>query len=263
MNARKLLLAVVGWLALGAPALGAIAFDAATQGYANSTSLTWSHTCTGSDRFLVVGIKLYGTNDITGITYAGVAMTHIGSEDVPGEATKSVLYGLTAPATGANNIIISRTSSGHIVASGASYTGVSQTGQPEAFGVNTANSTVVNITATVTTENAWLVGTAARAYTGANISGGTDTTLRIENSLLLPGLEAAGDSNGPLAAGSRTLQFSSGLANWAGVVASLAPSGAGPPPATVRRQAIICMLTPKPRYHRDPARPLVWSFTRG
>ncbi len=58
-----------------------IAFDSATNGGSGTgTSLTYAHTCSGSARLLRVGVNLYnpGTDDLTGVTYAGVAMTQIG-----------------------------------------------------------------------------------------------------------------------------------------------------------------------------------------
>ena len=53
----------------------AIAFDAATDGGNNAgitTSLTFAHTCTGSNGFLDVcfsGDTIGGSDDVTGVTY--------------------------------------------------------------------------------------------------------------------------------------------------------------------------------------------------
>jgi hypothetical protein len=208
----------------------AIAFDAVTDGYANSTSVSFAHTCTGSDRFLVVGIKLYGDNDITGVTYNGVAMSHIATALMLSEGNRAVLYGLTAPATGANNVVISRTSSNHIVATAASYTGVNQTGQPEASGTD-ADSGAAQTTpaATVVSADAWLVAVGVASFQGAGFEGKAGTTMRLDNNELLAGIQAAFDSNGVVATGSQSLGF--GIvgtnADLAGVVAVLAPAGGG------------------------------------
>jgi len=209
----------------------AIAFDAVSDGYNNGTSLTFAHTCTGSDRFLVVGIKLYGDNDITGVTYNSVSMTHIGTAVLAGEGSRAVLYGLTAPSTGANNIIISRTSSNHILATGASYTGVSQTGQPEAFGTDAdGSSSQTTPAATVVSADAWLVAVGVAAFTGNAFEAKTATTMRRDNDELVTGTQATFDSGGTVATGSQQLAFGqvgNNTGDLAGVVAVLAPVGAG------------------------------------
>lgn len=208
----------------------AIAFDAVSDGYNNSTSLTFAHTCTGSDRFLVVGMKLYGDNDITSVTYNSVAMTHIGTVALLGEGNRAVLYGLTAPATGSNNVVISRTSSNHIVATAASYTGVSQTGQPEASGTDADNpASQTTPAATVVSADAWLVGVGAAAFAGPVWEAKTGTTLRRDNNELLEGIQAAFDSGGTVSTGSQQLAFGlvgNNNGDLAGVVAVLAPAGA-------------------------------------
>lgn len=57
----------------------AIAFDATTTSSLGSavTSITFSHTCTGSNRILFVCTANNGGANVTGVTYNGVAMTNI------------------------------------------------------------------------------------------------------------------------------------------------------------------------------------------
>jgi hypothetical protein len=66
-----------------------IAFDAASGGTrfnSAGTSHSWSHTCTGSDRFLVVQVGSFrsagGGDVVSGVTYNGVSMTLLGKDDV-------------------------------------------------------------------------------------------------------------------------------------------------------------------------------------
>jgi hypothetical protein len=207
----------------------AIAFDNATDGNINNgTSLTFSHTCSGSNRFLKVSIKLYGANDITGVTYNGVAMSHIATAVQGTEGSRAVMYGLIAPATGANNVVISRTSSNFIAGSAESYTGVSQSGQPEASGTDFDTAAQTTPTATVTSSNAWLVGSGSAAFAGAPWVGYSGTVVRIDNASF-QGIQGSFDSNGTVSTGSQSLSFgldgNSG-ADLAGVVAVLAPFGA-------------------------------------
>lgn len=106
-------------------AITPVAFDAvsnaAGHGGANPSSpITFSHTCSGSNRYLEVDITV-GTPTapdsdiaITGVTYNGVSLTQ-----VPGSLVHSagsnrgycVKYYLVAPATGTNTVSISFTNS--------------------------------------------------------------------------------------------------------------------------------------------------------
>lgn len=140
----------------------AIAFDATSYSQANGTSLTVSHTCTGSNRILITGYyNNSGSSDpVTAMTYAGVAMTKIvGSAGSSG--IYRALYYLIAPATGANDLVV--TTSGTVTSGliSASYTGVSQAGQPDASGTSIVDTSVTNpVSKSITTvaDNCWIVG---------------------------------------------------------------------------------------------------------
>ncbi|HJT91850.1 MAG TPA: hypothetical protein VJ777_07895 [Mycobacterium sp.] len=102
-----------------------VALDTSTeQQSSNAGSVTWSHTISGSDRFLLVGC----TNSDTltwSATYNSVSM---GTPIINADPNRPlVLWGLVAPATGANNIVVSWTDGNrepYCIAS--SYTGVDQ-----------------------------------------------------------------------------------------------------------------------------------------
>lgn len=133
----------------------AIAFDATTTGNKGSagSSLTYSHTCTGSNLVLLVGVESRN-NDVTGVTYATVAMTQIGSAQVSADGlTTNTVWQLAAPATGANNVVVSITGTNHIASVASSYTGVDQTTPvaTNASGTGTTQPTV-NVSATSTTQ---------------------------------------------------------------------------------------------------------------
>ena len=110
--------------------MAAIAFDAASSAKAaNASSLSWSHTCSGSDRLLVVGTNAgdttAGDRPVTGITYNGAALTKIRSDTI-GLITSELWY-LLNPDTGAHNIIVSYTGlNTDAQAGGISLTGVDQ-----------------------------------------------------------------------------------------------------------------------------------------
>lgn len=87
-----------------------MAFDSASSASQEATTspITWSHTCSGSDRALVVYITYQGnTDDITGVTYDGVAMSKFGDAIDSGGVRTVVGYKLSGPSTGANTISVS------------------------------------------------------------------------------------------------------------------------------------------------------------
>lgn len=106
----------------------AVAFDAASNSNGgNVESITWSHTCTGSNLVLYVGVhEAYGVDHVSGVTYNGVAMTRVKDSFV---ATGCYVYRLIAPATGANNVVVTFSSllnRGKAVGA-VSFTGADQT----------------------------------------------------------------------------------------------------------------------------------------
>lgn len=203
-----------------------IAFDAATNGGSGTgTSLTYAHTCSGSQRILRVGVNLYnpGTDDLTGVTYAGVAMTQIGKvSNASGSGQITYMYELVNPASGSNNIIISKNNAiATIRSNAASYTGARQSGQPDAVGTNTANASI-NVAKSVATiaDNSWMVSFTFND--GAQCLADTGTTNRNSDGVFM----AIGDSGGPITpAGAYSMgwRIGAGTANWTIINASIAP----------------------------------------
>ena len=124
----------------------AIAFDAATTGTAaNAASLTFSHTvgAGGVDRFLTVGVS-FQNRVVNGVTYAGTAMVSVGT--LQNGVARMHLWQLVAPATGANNVVITMSGGGvAIVGIAVSYTGVHQTTSLGTFASASGNSTAVTV----------------------------------------------------------------------------------------------------------------------
>ena len=152
-------------LLMPSPFMFAIAFDTTTHpGFgAGSSTQTVSHTITGSNPAM---LGFFGYNNVgstNSATYAGAAMTSITGTTAVSARTVQGFY-KTAPATGANNLVL--TFSGSSVEgmwSGMSYTGVDQTTSVEAFGTATATDPAIalSISVTTVTANAWVVGFAA------------------------------------------------------------------------------------------------------
>lgn len=212
----------------------AIAFDTSVSGgNSASTSLTWSHTVTGSNSVLEVVTQgnVAGTDDITSVTYAGVSLTKIDGVQIPSDRYIG-LWELINPATGANNVVISFTGS-FMQAHSASYTGVAQSGQPDASNKGTATSTTsVTVSVTTVADNCWLVGSFGNA--SSTPLAGTGTTSRQAATAGIALFDSNGAKTPP---GSFSLQETfGGSTNLAGIVASIAPFVAG---ASVSNLAVL------------------------
>lgn len=137
----------------------AIAFDTSSGDYETDGTTVWSHTCTGSDRALLVGwYEFSSTATVTAVTYNGVSMTELGQVAADGTGGKVYLYGLANPASGANNVSITHSGSKQCFASAASYTGVDQT-TPFPDTATTGNNSGNTLTQSVTTSvnQSWLL----------------------------------------------------------------------------------------------------------
>lgn len=102
----------------------AIAFDASSKlAWSTASTYTWSHTCSGANRILIVGI--FGSGAVSTVKYNGVSMTLAKSHSFFGIV---YLYYLLAPATGTNTIEVVMTTSALRPMHASSYTGVSDIG---------------------------------------------------------------------------------------------------------------------------------------
>jgi hypothetical protein len=194
MNRRSFLktLAAAAAVGLWIPKIGplapdlahaAVAFNAATDGGNNggsSSSLTFAHTCFGSDGLLIVALcGDTSADDISSVTYNGVGMTLLAKFN-PGDTSNgrhSYFYYLLGPAAATNNVVVTAGSSHYLLAGASSYSGVNATGQPDA---STSNTGSAQFTTSLTTiaDNCWTMLTGF----GFNSSGppiaGTGATRR-------------------------------------------------------------------------------------
>ena len=184
----------------------AIAFDSKTAASGTaSSSHTFSHTCTGSDLILFV-TATSANGGVTGVTYNSVPMTQINSTVTDTVVLTTSLWYLINPATGANNVVISTSSATGTTGSSASYTGVSQTGQPDAS-TTVASSTTTSYSSSVTSvaDNCWTIAT-SRTGNGFALTAGANTTVRNQPELVQFGGGGLWDSGAVITpAGSSTL----------------------------------------------------------
>lgn len=201
-----------------------IAFDATAQATGTgSTSLTFAHTVTGTDRFLTIGFVHGNTTTLSSVTFNDDACSSVDLVQIQAN-TQLHMYSLIAPDTGTNNVVITVSGSTTIRAVSASYTGVSQTGQPDADNkVGPVTTATASVAVTTTVDNSWAVAT---AFGGSGINPGTNWTARNEDAL---GRTLIGDSGAAITpAGSYTMGVQDNPSDNTGIViASFAPAAGG------------------------------------
>lgn len=202
----------------------AISRDANAEGGSNSTSsVTFSHTCTGSNLILFVGVRC--SQSVSSVTYNGVSLTNINTSAGAGSAggQKASLWYLLNPAVGAHNVVITPASSGIVWGASSSYTGVKQSGQPDSNNTNAdpgpGNVTSLSQSTTVVGSNCWVVMFGLNDN-GQTLSAGTGSNL------VSSGNNGASvfDSNGTVSTGAYSMAYSGGSAHYAMAMASFLPA---------------------------------------
>ena len=216
-----------------------IAFDAHTEAGAvdiaapPASPQTFSHTCSGSDRLLVVTVEMRGGSGgvITGVTYAGVAMTQVTTESISGSAHCTIWY-LVAPATGSNTVSISHNLVGttNFVASATSLTGVHQTNPLNAFNKAAASDAgPMSTSVTTSVANCWIIDSCAMRVGSSETATMTAVTNRTKRTDIITapnGVRGLSSTIGPAAsAGSHTCEWTKTLSqDWAIMAAAFAPA---------------------------------------
>lgn len=121
-----------------------ISLDATSQKTdvsSRETSFTWSHTCSGTNRVLVVNV-FSSDRHPTGVTYNGDALTQIKAQANYGYQSTWLLI---APDTGANNIVVSFSSGSYCTAQAISLNGAN------GYGATVSNYEQDNSTNQITT----------------------------------------------------------------------------------------------------------------
>ena len=207
---------------------GAIAFDVATNGGSTSASShTFSHTATTTENGIIF-VGAYGgtgVDFVTGITYGGEAMTEIAKRNPAHTGTNHVsyLYYLLSPSTGANDVVISASQSVFISGGAATYTGVRQSGVPDATVSNGGTGSSLTTITTTTVDNAWVV---MLATTQGAQTAGTGSTARTNTSISWDIF----DSGGAITPAGGYSMTTNGVEGGIGhITASFAPVAEAPP----------------------------------
>lgn len=202
----------------------AVAVDAASV--SNTTDAqqakSWSHTCSGSDRLLIVTVMWNDSNgtdaDLTSVTYNSVAMTAVGATTRANTSVSGVdrcirSYYLVAPATGSNTVAVTMNQSGlSFGAAAVSYTGVNQIIPLGTQVVNSTTSSVTTLACTVSSATGNMVHSGI-----ANRNTGTVTTPTTQqwNFIISTNNRYGGAATAGGASVTCTYSWSTGFANQA------------------------------------------------
>ena len=205
--------------------------DSSSSQFGNSgTSITWSHTCSGLDRAIIVSVFTNAAGQTaTSVTYGGIAMTLIGGTS--GTDSRIEQWKLSNPAKGANNVVISWPASAHSAAGAVSFTGAHNT-TSQLTGTQTTNtgvgsSSTVDVSATSTQIILDCVGHAV--YPDVTIvSAGAGQTSRFN----IGGSLGAGVTNSTIAGSTKagaatvtmTWTFSGSAGGWRALAVPIKPS---------------------------------------
>jgi hypothetical protein len=212
-----------------------IAYDAVSSngGERNVSSISWSHTCTGSDGLLVVGLAAYDTGTPLPVTctYNGDAVTSIDTASASSRHCE-LMYRLSPDTGSAYTISVTFDETTSCSGGAVSYTGVAQQA-PEASNTATGTSDSPSCSVTTQSDNAWVFAILCGAEAPGDVS--CSNTERWET-----GFEfnthtgSQSDTNaGVSPAGAQAMSWSfTASGAWAAVAASFAEAGGLPPAST-------------------------------
>lgn len=218
-------------------------FDTAVDGGNNggtTNTLSWTHNNSGN--FVNVsfaGDVIGAFDDITSVTYNGVAMTLV--QKLTTAAGSGQRYGyqyiLPNAPTGSHTVAITCTNIHLLQGGSASYATASTTGQPDNQTTNSATGTSCTTALTTIADNAWVVLFEGGYNSGNMPVAGAGATLRIADAV--NGSWGIFDSNGPKTpAGSYSMTTTRSsdpfLLGITHMVFSIAPVAAGGGPTEVQ-----------------------------
>ncbi len=217
----------------------AVVFDAVSSASsAVATSLTFAHTCTGTDRAIGVGVILNATLVPTGVTYNGVALALEVSQEISSGGNFSRLYELENPASGANNVVVTIGAEVQLVCGAVSVVGADQTDCVSGNAVASGSSSSPSVTITSATGELVL---AVICSGGVSWTAGTGETERWD--LTNPAGGNSGWGGTEAGAASVTINPTQSASEiWGMCAMSFKASGAAP--ATEMKDMIGCGIVP-------------------
>jgi hypothetical protein len=230
----------------------AIALDVASNSGVKSlvTTFNWSHTCTGSDLVLIVGV---GVSDLTGtdrvissVTYNGTSMTQIENSDGGADNNASWLFYLFNPSTGANTVQVNFNAGTltNTVGGAVSLTGVDNTGIDAHTNQHTTNADSITTSVTTVADNSWVIDSIAMSSGNVatlTIGGSANQQVNVGTNSFDFGMSTIGPKT---PAGSQSMVWNDGGAlgssfDWCHCLVSVRPTGGGGGGTTIKQLAAM------------------------
>ena len=201
----------------------AIAYDNSLNG---NSSTSYSYTCSGSNRLLILGVLVIQPAVPTA-TYNGVSMTVLDSLSDNLGISLYVFY-LLNPASGSNTLTYTNGGSGAVGSVAVSYTGVKQSSFPDSNAQIKGANTISPITAstTVISSNCWVASISMSDTNSGTATISDNVTSRQAASPVnfSPTTKYdACDTNGTVSTGSNSISFTIG-GDGSAIVFSMAPA---------------------------------------
>lgn len=135
---------LVAALGGGSAQAQSITTDPASSREAAASSTTMSHTVgSGSNRLLIVSVAIERETDrVTALTYAGQALTFVGTSVDPTNTARVEIWRLIAPASGTNTVSVTFSGLSSVVVGAISFANVNQTTPIAASQFATGNATL-------------------------------------------------------------------------------------------------------------------------
>ena len=133
-----------------------VAVDATSTGTTTGSSVTISHTTSGSNRLMLVGIGIdpHGES-VSSVTYNGTSLTLVGSVEDAGSHSRVEIWSLVSPETGTHDVVVSLSGDSHkgTTVGVMTFTGVDQSTPLQNFTSSFGRSTAASATVTSTTDD--------------------------------------------------------------------------------------------------------------
>lgn len=237
MLLARLLLIIPG-CALFVAALGggsaqaqSITIDPASAVEAAASSVNMNHTVgSGSNRFLIVSVAIERETDrVTAMTYAGQALTFVGTSVDPTTTARVEVWRLIAPATGTNTVSVTFNGLSSVVVAAISFANVNQTTPVAASQFATGNATLTASASVASATDHMVLATIAADDAANTVMPGSGQTSRW-NVLNAADVIGAGSTK-PGSATSTTMSYTLGdNKGWAMGLLAIQPA---PPPGIV------------------------------
>ena len=200
----------IEWGTYQVQAAGTVAFDAAAStSAASASSLSWTHTASGSNRLVIVGATWGDFVTITSVTYGGTPMNFLGTQ---AQSDQNIaMYRLVAPPTGAQTVSVNFSGPSRSIAGSVSFTNVDQTTPTGTFASAVGFSTTPSVTV-ASAAGEMVIDTLDYDTGGTTVTPGAGQTQRWN---LKPNINGAGSTEAGAASVTMNWTATGGADNWA------------------------------------------------